>query len=142
MRDDWLFFMDMDGGNPHIFRRALLMQSGYIWVSGSSAFQGALNCFSKFTTSLLFWLSNGSSCKVASNSQGLRCSTQITHISSGGSNLARPHFDAMSKGEFFNPVSLRRISFSVIRNFVREGERLRSSSVLALAAMIPSLDNL
>ncbi|KAL5853625.1 hypothetical protein ACOSQ3_008743 [Xanthoceras sorbifolium] len=161
MRNDWFFFMDLNGGNPynlpteffsHSLGGHLFSQSGYLWVPGSLSLQEAFNCISKFAGALLFLFSSGSSSslsrKIEGNQHGLKSgscksSTRVKHITSSGNNLAGFHFSSKLKGESANPVNFSKITNSVIRNLFREGERLQSCSVLSLAAaVIPPLDNL
>ncbi|KAK1550126.1 hypothetical protein Q3G72_014207 [Acer saccharum] len=161
MRNDWFFFMDLDGGNPYNLPTEffsnnlgghLFSQPGYLWIPGSLTLQEAFNCISKFAGALLFLFSSGSSSnlsrEIAGNQHGLKSgscesSAQVKHITSSGHNLAGFHFSSKPNGESANPVNFSKISSSVIRNLIREGERLQSCSVLSLAAaVIPPFDNL
>ncbi|GMI97871.1 fatty-acid-binding protein 2 [Hibiscus trionum] len=86
MPNNWLFFMDLDGGSPYIFPMETFVSSGFgahlfsqfssfvdgslyhstqLSVPGSLAFREAFSCMSKFTGAVLFWFSSMSTSKLS-----------------------------------------------------------------------------
>ncbi|XWS70173.1 hypothetical protein CRYUN_Cryun03dG0026000 [Craigia yunnanensis] len=99
MRNNWLFFMDLDGGgSPYIFPMEPFVSNGLgahlfsqfssfvdsslyhsknLYVPGSIAFREVFNCMSKFAGALLFWFSSTSTSNLsrdilAGNQRGLK----------------------------------------------------------------------
>ncbi|KDP34018.1 hypothetical protein JCGZ_07589 [Jatropha curcas] len=167
MRNNWLFFMNLDDGSPYIlpiepllsqrsqlnsFVDNSLHQSRFLYIPGGMAFQEALNCMSKIAGALLLWFTSASSSnlsqQVAGNQQGprpgsSRSPAQIKHIAPTRHNLAGFHFVSRPKGESSSPVGFNRISSFMIRLLCREAERLQSLPVLSLAAaLVPPFDKL
>ncbi|XWS72371.1 hypothetical protein CRYUN_Cryun02cG0034400 [Craigia yunnanensis] len=89
MRNNWLFFMDLDGGeSPYIFPMEPFVSNGvaahlfsqfsslvdcslyhskHLYVPGSLAFREAFSCMSKFAGALLFWFSSTSTSNLSRN---------------------------------------------------------------------------
>lgn len=86
MRNNWLFFMDLDGGSPYIFPMEPFVSNGlgahlfsqfssfvgislyhskHLYVPGTLAFPEAFSCMSKFTGAILFWFSSMSTSKLS-----------------------------------------------------------------------------
>ncbi|XP_022730695.1 fatty-acid-binding protein 2 isoform X2 [Durio zibethinus] len=99
MRNNWLFFMDLDGGgSPYIFPMEPFVSNGlgahlfshfsslvdsslyhskHLYVPGSLAFREAFSCMSKFAGVVLFWFSSMSTSNLsrdisAGNQRGLK----------------------------------------------------------------------
>ncbi|KAK9273037.1 hypothetical protein L1049_017844 [Liquidambar formosana] len=166
MRNNWLFFPDLDGGSPYSFPSEHLVshgfgghlfyqissfvdnslcQSRYLYVPGSLALQEAFNCISKFAGALLFWFSSGSNsninCKSSGYSHGSRSgshksSAQVKHITSSRQNITGFRFSSRSKRESGSPVIFGNIMSSTIRHMFKEAEQLQSLPVLSLAAAL------
>ncbi|XP_065850203.1 fatty-acid-binding protein 2 isoform X2 [Euphorbia lathyris] len=166
MRNNWLFFMNLDDrssyimpGEPllspndggHIFSHLSpfvdnsLRQSRFLYIPGSMAFQEALICMSKLAGALLFWFTSASSSnlsqQLSSNQHGLRpgsnqCPVQMKNITSTRHNLIGFRFGSNSRREFSSPQIFGKISSFMIRLLHREAERLQSLSVLSLASAL------
>ena len=98
MRNNWLFFMDLDGGSSYIFPMEPFVSNGLgahlfsqfssfvdsslyhsknLYVPGSLAFREPFSCMSKFAGALLFWFSSTSTSNLtrdisAGNQRGLK----------------------------------------------------------------------
>ncbi|KAE8735283.1 Fatty-acid-binding protein 2 [Hibiscus syriacus] len=170
MPNNWLFFMDLDGGSPHIFPAETFVSSGFgvdlfsqfssfvdnslhhskqLYVPGSPAFQGAFSCMSKFTGVVLFWFSTMSTSKlsrdISSGNQRGSCesSALVKHIASCKNNISGFCFASDSRGLQAAPLFIGKISSYAMRNFFGEVEALQRIPLLSLAAaLIPPLDNL
>lgn len=172
MRNNWLFFIDLDGSSRDIFPIEPLVlhnyggnlfaqissfvdnsiyQSRNLYAPGSLALREAFNCVSKLAGALLFWISSTSTSNltqdIASSSHGSETkscasSTQVKHIISSRHNLAGFRF-VRSKGKSAPPVCFDKISSFMMKLMSREAKRLQSYPLLSLAAaLVPPLDNL
>lgn len=166
MRNNWLWFMDLDGESPYIFpvdplalhsfgdnvcsQISLLMDNSFhqfrhLSVPGSLAIEGAFNHITKLAGALLFVFSGRSSLnmmrEIGGNSHGskprrFRYRSQVNHITSNRQNFKRFCFSFGSKGEFGMPVLFGKISCFVSKLLHREAKRLQSHSILSLAAAL------
>lgn len=155
MRNNWLFSMDLDGGDPYILPTGFFLshglgvhffsQPGRSHLPGSQTLQEAFSCISRFAGALLFWLSSGSSSNlsrtIGGNQHGssmcgsCKSSTQIQNITSSSHNLAGFHSGSKLQGESGASVVFGKISSSAIRRMFREGG-IPPGSVLSLAAAL------
>ncbi|GLT73348.1 hypothetical protein SLA2020_452150 [Shorea laevis] len=141
MRNNWLFFIDLDGSSRDIFPIEPLVlhnyggnlfaqissfvdnsiyQSRNLYAPGSLALREAFNCVSKLAGALLFWISSTSTSNL----------TQDIASSSHGS-------------ETKSCASSTQISSFMMKLMSREAKRLQSYPWLSLAAaLVPPLDNL
>lgn len=162
MRNDWYCFKDLDGGNPFILptefffsrslRDHLFSKSKHRRVPGSLALNEAFSCISKFAGAFLFWFTSGSSSNLSRRIAGTQhvskpgsCkpSMQVEQITSSDSLFAGFNFSSSSKSDSATSVAFSKISNSLIRRMLREGEGIQSCSLLSLAtAVIPPLDNM
>lgn len=166
MRNNWLFFMNLDGGSspylfpadplvPHRFGFPLLSQinslvgsslhnSTYLYMPGSMALQEAFSCFSKFTGALLLWFTSGSNTNISrnlpGNSRDLKpesCRSPVTkHITSIRRNLFRISFISRSKQKSAMPVFLGKISSFTAKLLTGSAQEFQSLSMLSLAAAL------
>jgi hypothetical protein len=172
MRNNWLFFMDLDGSSRDIFPIEPLVlhnygghlfsqissfvdnsiyQSRNLYAPGSIALREAFSCVSKLAGALLFWVSSTSTSNltqdIASSSHGpepksCASSTQVKHIISSRQNLAGFRF-IRSKGKSSTPLRFDKISSFMMKLMSREAKRLQSYPLLSLAAaLVPPFDNL
>ncbi|XP_021890735.1 fatty-acid-binding protein 2 isoform X2 [Carica papaya] len=153
MLNNWLFFMELDGGSPYILPMESLVSHGFgsnffsnLYVPGNLALQEAFNCFSKFAGALLFLFSSSStsnlSRKISGNQHGSACtsyksSAQVKHVVSSTHSLAGFQSSRRSKRE-----PAMKISRFTVRQLFNQAERLQSCSVLLAAAMVTPFDNL
>ncbi|GMP83996.1 hypothetical protein CsSME_00037706 [Camellia sinensis var. sinensis] len=166
MRNNWLFFMDLDGGSPymfpveplapHSFGGHLLYQissfvdnslynTRYLYVPGSLALQEAFNCISKFAGALLFWFASGSNSNTshklsgnsyASNPKGFKSPAQVKLSTSSRHNLLGFYFNSRSKGKTFSPVIFGNILSVTTKQLHSAAKELQSFPVLSLAAAL------
>ncbi|KAM6541922.1 hypothetical protein CsatB_006369 [Cannabis sativa] len=172
MRNNWLWFMDLDGGSPYIFPvEPLAMNSfgGHMFsqitsfmdnpfyqhshlssIPGSLAIEG-FNHIAKLAGAILFVLSSGSSVNIreisgsphGSKTRSCTSFSQVKHITSSKQNFKKFCFSFRSQGDSRMPVIFGKISSFVSKLVFREAERLQSFSVLSLAAaLVPPLDNI
>jgi hypothetical protein len=172
MRNNWLFFIDLDGSSQDIFPIEPLVlhnyggnlfsqissfvdnsiyQSRNLYAPGSLAVREAFNCVSKLAGALLFWISSTSTSNltrdIASSSNGSKpksceSSTRVKNIISSRHNLAGFHY-IRSKGKSAIPVRFDKISSFMMKLMSREAKRLQSYPLLSLAAaLVPPFDNL
>ncbi|XP_052210179.1 fatty-acid-binding protein 2 isoform X2 [Diospyros lotus] len=167
MRNNWLFFMDLDNGGspymfpadpfaPQIFGGNLLSQiswfvdnsvyhSKQFYVPGSLALQEAFNCLSKFSGALLFWFASVSNSRTSGNfpgnshkSKGHNSPVRVKHITSSRHNLLGFFCNSRSKGK----SSHSKISSFTARQLQNGAEELLSFPALSLAAaLVPPFDN-
>ncbi|XP_044471918.1 fatty-acid-binding protein 2 [Mangifera indica] len=162
MRNDWFCFKDLDGGNPFILpteiffsrslRDHLFSKSKHRRDPGSLALNEAFSCISKFAGAFLFWFTSGSSSNLSRRIAGTQnvskpgsCKPfmQVEQITSSDSLLAGFNFSSSSKSDSATSVAFSKISNSLIRRMLREGEGIQSCFLLSLAtAVIPPLDNI
>ncbi|KAE8665292.1 Fatty-acid-binding protein 2 [Hibiscus syriacus] len=170
MPNNWFFFMDLDGGSPHIFPMENFVSSGLgvhlfslfssfvdsslyhskqLYVPGSLAFPEAFSCMSKFTGAVLFWFSTMSTSRlsrdISSGNQrgGCKSSALVKHIASCKNNIPGFCFSSDSRGLSATPLFIGKISSYAMTNFFGEAEALQHIPLLSLAAaLIPPLDNL
>lgn len=171
MPNNWLFFIDHDGGTPDIFLIESLVlhtfggqlcsqfssfldnsihHSRSVYVPGSAALREAFNCMSKLAGALLFWFSSTSTSNmtwdISSNSHGSKhrscsSSTQVNRITSRG-NVVGFHLNS-SKGKPAIPVLFDKISSFTMKLLFREAKGLQSYPLLSLAAaLVPPFENL
>lgn len=166
MRNNWLWFMDLDGGSPYFFPVEPLAvnsfgghmfsqitsfmdnsfyQHRHLSMPGSLAIEGAFNHIAKLAGALLFVFSRGSSLNMTTEIPGdphgskprsSRYFLQVKHITSSRQNLKKFCFSFRSQGESGMPVMFGKISSFVSKLLFREAERLQSFSVLSLAAAL------
>ncbi|GMY29078.1 fatty-acid-binding protein 2 [Fagus crenata] len=166
MRNNWLFFIDLDGGSPdivpieplvlhnfggHLFSQISsfmdnsILQSQNLHVPGSLALQEAFNCMSKLAGALLFWCSSTSTSNMArdisssthgSKPRSCTSNTQVKRITSIRHNLAGFRYRFRSKGKSATPVLFGKISSFTMKLLFQETERLQSYPLLSLAAAL------
>ncbi|KAJ6758389.1 FATTY-ACID-BINDING PROTEIN 2 [Salix koriyanagi] len=166
MRNNWLFFMDLDGESQYMFPLEPLLsqgfganlfsqlssfvdsplhQSRFLYVPGTMAFQEALNRISKLAGGLIFWFTSASSSNLSRQiSHNRRSPTpgscrSFAHVNNSTStrcDLAGSGFGSVSKGGSSPPVVFSTISRFVMRLLLREAERLQSFPFLSLAASL------
>lgn len=166
MRNNWFFFMDLDGESQYMFPLEPLLsqgfganlfsqlssfvdnplhQSRFLHVPGTMAFQEALNGMSKLAGGLIFWFTSASSSNLSRQISGNQRSprpgsckspAQVKNSTSTRHDLAGLGFGSISKGESSHPVVFSKISNFVMRLLHREAERLQSFPVLSLAAAL------
>ncbi|XP_039044189.1 fatty-acid-binding protein 2-like [Hibiscus syriacus] len=170
MLNNQLFFMDLDGGSPHIFPVETFVSCGFgvnlfsqfsslvdnslyhskqLYVPSSLAFREAFSCMSKLTGAVLFWFSTMSTSKLSrdisfGNQRGsCKSSALVKHITSCKNNVAGFCFASDPRGLPAAPLFIGKISSYAMRNFFGEAEALQCVPLLSLAAaFIPPLDNL
>ncbi|PNS92694.1 hypothetical protein POPTR_018G048500v4 [Populus trichocarpa] len=166
MRNNWFFFMDLDGESQYMFPLEPLLsqgfganlfsqlssfvdnplhQSRFLHVPGTMAFQEALNGMSKLAGGLIFWFTSASSSNLSRQISGnqisptpgsCRSSAQVKNSTSTRCDLAGLGFGFVSKVESSPPVVSSTISSFVMRLLLGEAERLQSFPVLSLAASL------
>jgi hypothetical protein len=166
MRNNWFFFMDLDGESQYMFPLEPLLsqgfganlfsqlssfvdnplhQSRFLYVPGTMAFQEALNGMSKLAGGLIFWFTSASSSNLSRQISGnqisltpgsCRSSAQVKNSTSTRCDLAGLGFGSVSKVESSPPVVFSTISSFVMRLLLGEAERLQSFPVLSLAASL------
>ncbi|KAJ6354469.1 hypothetical protein OIU77_005139 [Salix suchowensis] len=166
MRNNWLFFMDLDGESQYMFPLEPLLsqgfganlfsqlssfvdsplhQSRFLYVPGTMAFQEALNRISKLAGGLIFWFTSASSSNLSrqiSHNQrsptpgSCRSFAHVNNSTSTRCDLAGSGFGSVSKGGSSPPVVFSTISRFVMRLLLREAERLQSFPFLSLAASL------
>uniref|UniRef100_A0A5B6ZKE7 Putative fatty-acid-binding protein 2 n=1 Tax=Davidia involucrata TaxID=16924 RepID=A0A5B6ZKE7_DAVIN len=166
MRNNWLFFMDLDGGSPYIFPMEpfaphsfgahLLSQissfvdssiyhSRYLYPPGNLALPEAFNCISNFAGALLFWFAGGSNSTIhgnlsgnshGSNLRSYKSPMQVKHITATRQNLTVFHFNSRLEGEYSNPNIFVKISSFNVRQLCKEAEQLQSFPMLSLATAL------
>ena len=166
MRNNWLWFMDLDGGSPHIFpvepiafhsfgsnvfshitsyMDNSLHQFRHFSGPGSLAVDGAFNHIAKLAGALVFVISGRSRLKVtgeiAGNPSGskvrrFRPFQQVRHITSGRQNFKNFCLGFRLTGESGMPLLFGKLSSFLSKLVSAESERLQSDSVLSLAAAL------
>ncbi|XP_075485344.1 fatty-acid-binding protein 2-like isoform X1 [Primulina tabacum] len=158
MRNNFLFFIDQDGGSSDIFSTNLLMPHGSrchwlshiasfvdssrcLYLHGSVVLQEAFNCMSKFSGALVLWLATGSNTSnsklqgdhIGSNSSNSKSYTHVKHISSVRRELTGFWWKARSRRK---TSIFRKISSFTLKQLYRETERIQSFPLISLAAML------
>lgn len=166
MRNNWLWFMDLDGESPYTFpvdplalhsfgdhvisQIALLMDDSFqqfkhLSVPGTLAMEGAFNHITKLAGALLFVFSGRSSLNMTreiggnphgSKSKRCRYFSQVNHITSSRKHFKKFCFGFRSNGESGMPVLFGKISSFLSKLLHREAVRLQSYSYLSLAAAL------
>ena len=166
MRNNWLWFMDLDGGSPYIFPMEPLAlnsfgghmfsqitsfmdnsfyQHKHLFIPGSLAIEGTFNHVAKLAGAILLVFSKSSSLNMtreilgdphSSKPRSYRSFSQVKHITSTRQNFKKFCFGFRSQGEFRMPVIFGKISSFVSKILFREAERLQSYSILSLAAAL------
>ncbi|XP_038710562.1 fatty-acid-binding protein 2-like isoform X2 [Tripterygium wilfordii] len=167
MRNNWWFFMDLDGGSSSIlptdpflshsggdhflsqfsaFFYHSLRQAGYLHAHGSQALQEAFGCMSQLAGALLCFVSSMSTTnlcqRISGNINGsepgsYRSSTQVRHISSI-EHKTRNNFGYGLKRKSPTSGIFDKISGFIIKLLNREVEMLQSFSILSLASTLVS----
>ncbi|KZV36498.1 fatty-acid-binding protein 2-like [Dorcoceras hygrometricum] len=164
MRNNFLFFIDQDGGSSDIFSADLLMPHGskshllshiasfvdssrYLYLHGNAVLQEAFNCMSKFSGALVLWFATGSNTnnskphgdQLGSNSSYSKARTHVKHISAVRRELTGFWWKVRSRRQ---PSIFRKISSFTLNQLHRETERVQSFPLISLAAMlIPPFTN-
>ncbi|KAK6119605.1 hypothetical protein DH2020_046628 [Rehmannia glutinosa] len=164
MGNNWLFFVEPDGGSSSIFPMDPLLpqsfgvhwlshitsfvdNSRYLYVPGSSVLQEAFNCMSKFAGALVVWFASGSNCNVGhklpgSHSSCSNSSTQVKNISSVRQDLTGFFSKSKHRRKSAIPVVFGKISSFALKQMCKEAERLQSFPLLSLAAaLVPPFTN-
>ncbi|KAH7523887.1 hypothetical protein FEM48_Zijuj06G0059600 [Ziziphus jujuba var. spinosa] len=172
MRNNWFWFMDLDGGSPYILPMEPLTSYGlgghlfsqlssfvdnsfyhssYLSVPGSLAVEGAFSHISKLAGALLFLFSSGSSSNIRREIVGsprgskpriLKSSSHFRQITSSRQNFKGLHFSFRSNGKYTIPV-IDKISSFLLKLFHVEAEKLQLYPMLSLAAaLVPPFDNI
>ncbi|KGN55383.1 fatty-acid-binding protein 2 isoform X2 [Cucumis sativus] len=170
MRNNWVFFIDLDGGSPYIlpiepfgghlfshissFMDNSLFQSRNLYMTGSLALQEAFNCFSKIAGALLIWCSSTSTANVTreiaddlhgSNSRSFKNFSEVRGIRSGRLGSGGFHFSFNLDKELSNPIFLGKLgSFaSKLKLLGKEAGKQQLHPLLTVAAaLVPPLNNL
>ncbi|XVE53830.1 hypothetical protein DITRI_Ditri03aG0033400 [Diplodiscus trichospermus] len=166
MRNNWLFFMDLDGGSPYIFPMEPFVSNGlgahlffqfssfvdsslyhpkHLYVPRSLAFEEAFSCMSKFAGALLFWLSSTSTSNL---SRDISAGNQRSLKSGSSKSSALVKHIASCKnnlaGFHFDsesrglsvPFVFGKISSFAMRHFFGQAETLQSFPPLSLAVAL------
>lgn len=165
MGNNWLFFIESDGGLgsfsmdplvPHVSGHWLLHVSSfvdnsrYFYVPGSLALQEAFNCVSKFAGALLLWFAGGSNSHINNKitgdhigpSSSCKASRQVKHVYSNKCDFSGIFWKSGYKGISAVPAAFGRISRFTLKQLIKEAERLQSLPVLSLAsALVPPITN-
>ncbi|CAA2961604.1 fatty-acid-binding protein 2-like [Olea europaea var. sylvestris] len=165
MGNNWLFFIESDGGFgsfsmdplvPHVSGHWLLHVSSfvdnsrYFYVPGSLALQEAFNCVSKFAGALLLWFAGGSNSHINNKitgdhigpSSSCKASRQVKHVYSNKCDFSGIFWKSGYKGISAVPAAFGRISRFTLKQLIKEAERLQSLPVLSLAsALVPPITN-
>ncbi|KAK6119734.1 hypothetical protein DH2020_046527 [Rehmannia glutinosa] len=164
MGNNWLFFVEPDGGSSGIFPMDPLLpqsfgvhwlshitsfvdNSRYLYVPGSSVLQEAFNCMSKFAGALVVWFGSGSNCNVGhklpgSHSSCSNSSTQVKNISSVRQDLTGFFSKSKHRRKSAIPVVFGKMSSFALKQMCKEAERLQSFPLLSLAAaLVPPFTN-
>lgn len=170
MRNDWLGFMDLDGGSQYIFPIEFLTSyglGGHLFsqigsfvddsiyhcgsVPGSLAIEGAFNHISKIAGAFLFLFSSGSSSNIrreiagkqqGSKPRGLKSCSLVRHITSNRQNFRGFHFSYRFKEKCAIPV-IDKISRFVMKHFYGEADKVQLYPMLSLAAaLVPPFDDM
>lgn len=171
MRNNWVFFIDLDGGSPYIspiepftshnfgghlfshissFMDISLHQSRNLYMAGSLALQEAFNCFSKFAGALLIWCSTSANVtrEIAdglhgSNSRNFKNFTEVRSIRSGSLGSRGFHFSFNLENEHSNPILLGKIGSFAMKLLGKQAGRQQLHPFLSVAAaLVPPLNNL
>ncbi|PSR93628.1 Fatty-acid-binding protein [Actinidia chinensis var. chinensis] len=168
MRNNWLFFMDLDGRSPYMFPAEppvpqsfgghlvsqislfvdnSLYSSRYLYVPGSLTLQEAFNYISKFAGALLFWFGGGTNSNISSNLSGnsrasnptsCRSPVQAKHINCSRHKHLGFSFSSGAKGKSATPLDFGKISSFTARQLLSAAEELRSFPVVSLGAALVS----
>ncbi|XP_073314864.1 fatty-acid-binding protein 2-like [Primulina huaijiensis] len=158
MRNNFLFFIDQDGGSSGIFSTDLLIPHGsrchwlshiaslvdssrYLYLHGSVVLQEAFNSMSKFSGALVLWFATGSNTSnsnlqgdhIGSNSSYRKVCTHVKHISSVRRELTGFWCKVRSTRK---PSIFGKISSFTLKQFYKETERIQSFPLVSLAAML------
>lgn len=166
MRNNWVFFIDLDGGSPYIlpiepfashgfgghlfshissFMDNSLFQSRNLYMAGSLALQEALNCFSKIAGALLLWCSSTSTSNVTreiaddlhgSNSRSFKNFTEVRSIRSGRLGSRGFHFSFNLDKEHSNPIFLGKIGSFALKLMGKEAGKQQLHPLLSVAAAL------
>lgn len=166
MRNNWVFFIDFDGGSPYIlpiepfashgfgghlfshissFMDNSLFQSRNLYMAGSLALQEALNCFSKIAGALLLWCSSTSTSNVTreiaddlhgSNSRSFKNFTEVRSIRSGRLGSRGFHFSFNLDKEHSNPIFLGKIGSFALKLMGKEAGKQQLHPLLSVAAAL------
>ncbi|CAK9153053.1 unnamed protein product [Ilex paraguariensis] len=169
MPNNWLFFMDLDGGSsnmlpmdplvPHTlgahllshissFVDSSLYHARFLYAPGSLALREAFNSVSKFAGALLFWFASGSNSNInrplsgnsASDNKSYNSLRQVKQISSTRHNLKGFHYNSRLKGVV--PMIFGKVSSFTVGKLCKQAEQLQYLPLLSLAAaLVPPLDN-
>lgn len=164
MRNNFLFFMDQDGGSSDIFSTDLLIPHGsrchwlshivslvdssrYLYLHGSGVLQEAFNRMSKFSGALVLWFATESNTinsklqgdHIGSNSSYSKASTHVKHISSVRRELTGFWWKMRSRRK---PSIIGKISSFTLKQLYRETGRIQSFPLVSLAAiLVPPFTN-
>ncbi|XP_038899888.1 fatty-acid-binding protein 2 isoform X2 [Benincasa hispida] len=166
MRNNWVFFIDLDGGSPYIlpiepftshglgghlfshissFMDSSLFQSRNLYMAGSLALQEAFNCFSKIAGALLLWCSSTSTANVTreiaddlhgSNSRSFKNFTEVRSIRSGRLGSRGFHFSFNLDKEYSDPIFLGKIGRFASKLLGNEAGRQQLHPLLSVAAAL------
>ncbi|KAL3655804.1 hypothetical protein CASFOL_000200 [Castilleja foliolosa] len=159
MRNNWLFFIEPDGGSFDSFPMdpllpqsahwlshiaSLVDNSRYLYVPGKYVLQEAINCMSKFAGAMVVWFATGSNCNISRKLPGTHLgshsgcsstSTQVKNISSIRQDLNGFFLKSKRRRKSAIPVVLGNISSFTLKRMCKEAERF---PVLSLAAALVS----
>lgn len=168
MRNNWMFFVEPDGGSSGIFPMGPLLphslgphcfyhitsfvgNSRFLYVPGSLVLQEAFNCMSKFAGALVVWFASGSNSRinqrlpgdhVGSHSNYPVKSAKVKHISSVRRDLAGFFCKSKYRRKSAFPMVFGKISSFALKQICKESERLQSFPLLSLAAaLVPPFTN-
>ncbi|XP_022941337.1 fatty-acid-binding protein 2 isoform X1 [Cucurbita moschata] len=166
MGNNWVFFIDLDGGSPYIlpvepfsshrfgdhlfshisfFMDNSLYQSRNLYLAGSLALQEAFNCFSKIAGALFLWCSSTSSANMTreiagdlhgSNSRSVKNLTEVRSIRSGRIGSRGFHFSFNLGMKHSKPFFLGKIGGFATRLLGKEAGRQQLHPLLSVAAAL------
>ncbi|XP_050943790.1 fatty-acid-binding protein 2 isoform X3 [Cucumis melo] len=168
MRNNWVFFIDLDGGSPYIlpiepfgghlfshissFMDNSLFQSRNLYMTGSLALQEAFNCFSKIAGALLLWCSSTSTANVTreiaddlhgSNSRSFKNFSEVWSIRSSRLGSGGFHFSFSLDKKHSNPIFLGKLGSFASKLLGKEAGKQQLHPFLSVAAALVSpLNNL
>ncbi|KAA0064542.1 hypothetical protein IC582_015351 [Cucumis melo] len=168
MRNNWVFFIDLDGGSPYIlpiepfgghlfshissFMDNSLFQSRNLYMTGSLALQEAFNCFSKIAGALLLWCSSTSTANVTreiaddlhgSNSRSFKNFSEVWSIRSSRLGSGGFHFSFNLDKKHSNPIFLGKLGSFASKLLGKEAGKQQLHPFLSVAAALVSpLNNL
>lgn len=172
MRNNWLFFMDPDGGSPYIYSIESISNSfgghllshvtsfvdnsvygsRHLYAPGSAAIQEAFSCVSRFAGAVLLWLSSRSNPNIRhrlsgdlhiSEPKNWKSHATVDQTCSWKHDFAGFCVGSMSKGKASGWLPFGKASNFTIGLFCGEVQGLESIPVFTLAAtLVPPLDNM